>query len=57
MNLYNGVAIAADPKAKGRGVLVVLNDKIHAARATSTKMNTTNVETFAQPEPRPGRHS
>jgi L-asparaginase len=48
-NLYNAVAVAADPKAKGRGVLVVVNDEIHAARNVE-KMNTTNVETFKSPE-------
>ncbi len=32
----------------GRGVLVVLNDEIHAARNV-TKTNTTNVETFESP--------
>jgi L-asparaginase len=47
-NLYNAVAAAADPKARGRGVLVVINDKIHAARNV-TKTNTTNVETFESP--------
>ncbi|RJS15828.1 L-asparaginase 2 [Corallococcus sp. H22C18031201] len=47
-NIYNAVAVAADPNAKGRGVLVAINDEIHAARNV-TKMNTTNVETFQSP--------
>jgi L-asparaginase len=45
MNLYNGMAIAASPQAKGRGVLVALNDMIHAAREV-TKTNTSSLETF-----------
>jgi L-asparaginase len=45
MNLYNGMAVAADPRAKGRGVLVTLNDQIHAAREV-VKTNTSSVETF-----------
>ena len=48
-NLYNAVAVAADPGAKGRGVLVVLNDQIHAARDVY-KTNTTNVDTFKSPD-------
>src|SRR3954470_10681415 len=48
LNLYNAVAVAGDPKAKGRGVLVVMNDDIHAAHSL-TKMNTTAVETFQSP--------
>jgi L-asparaginase len=44
-NLYNAVAVAANPDAAGRGVLVVLNDSVHLARNV-TKTNTTNVETF-----------
>jgi L-asparaginase len=49
MNLYNAVAVAADPGAKGRGVLVVLNDQIHAARDVY-KTNTTQVDTFKSPD-------
>lgn len=45
-NLYNAVAVAADPRAKGRGAMVVLNDSIHDARNV-VKTNTTNVQTFA----------
>ncbi len=44
-NLYNAVAVAASPGAKGRGVLVVLNDEVHSARNV-VKTDTTNVETF-----------
>lgn len=48
-NLYNAVATAADPKAKDRGVLVVMNDEIHHARNVE-KTDTTNVETFKSTE-------
>src|SRR6201981_1979567 len=48
LNLYNAVAVAADPKAKGRGVLVVMNDQIHAAHSL-TKKSTTSVQTFMSP--------
>lgn len=48
-NLFNGVSIAGNDGAKGRGVLVSLNDSIHDARNV-VKMNTTNVETFESPE-------
>src|SRR3954451_5923548 len=44
-NLYNAVAVASSPGAHGRGVLVALNDEIHAARNV-TKTDTTNVDTF-----------
>jgi L-asparaginase len=48
LNLYNAVGVAADPKAKGRGVLVVMNDSIHAAHSL-TKTSTTEVQTFMSP--------
>lgn len=32
LNLYNAVALAANPASKGYGVMVVMNDEIHAAR-------------------------
>jgi L-asparaginase len=48
LNLYNAVAVASDPQAKGRGVLVVMNDEIHAAHSL-TKTSTTAVETFKSP--------
>jgi L-asparaginase len=45
MNLYNAIAVAAQPAAHGRGVLVVANDEIHFAREVA-KTNTTQVGTF-----------
>lgn len=48
LNLYNAVAIAGDPQAKGRGVLVVMNDQIHAAHSL-TKTSTTAIQTFMSP--------
>jgi L-asparaginase len=48
LNLYNAVAVASDPQAKGRGVLVVMNDEVHAAHSL-TKTSTTAVETFKSP--------
>jgi L-asparaginase len=47
-NLYDAVATAADRAARGRGVMVVLNDEIHAARNVA-KTNTTSVQTFESP--------
>lgn len=49
LNIYNAVAVAADPEAAGRGVLVVINDDIHGARAI-TKTHTTDVQTFMSSE-------
>jgi len=48
LNLYNAVGVAIDPNAKGRGVLIVMNDSIHAAHSL-TKTSTTSVETFMSP--------
>jgi L-asparaginase len=48
LNLYNAVAVAADRAASGRGVLVVLNDEVHAARDLQ-KTHTTAVQTFVSP--------
>jgi len=47
-NLYNAVALAANPEARGLGPLVVLNDEIHYAREAQ-KMNTTELNTFHSP--------
>lgn len=48
LNLYNAVAVAANPKSAGHGVMVVMNDQIHSAQAV-TKTNTTSVQTFMSP--------
>jgi len=48
LNLFNAVGVAADPNARGRGVLVVMNDWIHAAHSL-TKTSTTAVQTFMSP--------
>jgi L-asparaginase len=48
LNLYNAVAVAADPESGGRGVLVVANDDIFAAREIQ-KANTTDLQTFVSP--------
>ncbi len=49
LNLYNAVIAAASPLAAGRGVLVVMNDRVHTARE-ATKTSTFSVETFRAPE-------
>ncbi|MEE4384701.1 MAG: type II asparaginase [Pseudomonadales bacterium] len=49
LNLYNAVAVAADPEAAGRGVMVVVNDDVLGARAF-TKTHTTDLQTFSAGE-------
>lgn len=49
MNLFDAVRLAGCPEARGKGVLVVLNDTIHAAREV-TKTNTMLTDTFQAPE-------
>jgi L-asparaginase len=48
INLYNAVALAGNPEAKGRGPLVILNDTIHYAREAQ-KTHTTRMDTFQSP--------
>jgi L-asparaginase len=49
LNLLNAVRVAISPEAKGKGVLIVMNDEINAARDV-TKTNTYRVETFRSPD-------
>lgn len=49
VNLLNAVRLAGSPVAKGKGVLVAMNDQLNGARDV-TKTNTTHVETFKAPE-------
>src|SRR5215831_4923890 len=49
LNIYNAVAVACDPGARGRGVLVVLDDDIHSAHDV-IKGHTTDVDTFTSGE-------
>jgi len=50
LNIYNAVGIAADPMARGRGVLVTVDDDIHSAHDV-VKSHTTDVGTFSSGEP------
>ena len=45
LNLLNAIRAAASSEARGKGVLIVMNDEINAAR-DATKTNTFRVETF-----------
>ncbi len=49
LNLVNGVRVAASEEARGLGVLVLLNDEIHAAREV-TKTSTGRMQTFRAPD-------
>src|SRR5215471_3808386 len=49
LNLLNAIRTAISPEARGKGVLVVMNDEINAARDV-TKTNTYRVETFRSPD-------
>jgi L-asparaginase len=49
LNMYNAVALAANPAAKGYGVMVVMNDEIHSAKDVK-KLITTPVQTFQSPQ-------
>jgi L-asparaginase len=49
INLLDCVRVAASPDAVKRGVLVVLNNQIHAAREV-TKSSTSRLDTFKSPD-------
>lgn len=49
LNLLNAVRTATSAEARGKGVLVVMNDEINGARDV-TKTNTFRVEAFRAPE-------
>ena len=49
LNLLNAVRTAVTPEARGKGVLIVLNDEINGAR-DATKTDTRRLETFRAPE-------
>ncbi|PAE22309.1 L-asparaginase [Bacillus sp. 7504-2] len=48
-NLISSIKVAASEEAKGKGVLVVLNDEIHTAENV-TKTHTSNIATFQSPQ-------
>lgn len=51
-NFQSAIRVALSPESVGKGVLVVMNDEIHAARYV-TKTHTTNVATFNSPSTGP----
>ena len=48
-NLLGSIILAGSPEARGKGVMIMLNDEINAARDV-TKQNTYRVETFGSRE-------
>ncbi|MFT3826246.1 MAG: type II asparaginase [Chitinophagaceae bacterium] len=51
-NLYDAITVAADPKSKGKGVLVSFNESIFDSREV-TKLSTTKVNAFGSPDSGP----
>ena len=51
-NLTNAARAAVDPRARGRGVMVLMDDRLFASRDV-TKTNSTRVESFQAPERAP----
>lgn len=49
LNLVNGIRTAGSPDSRGRGVMVLLNDEIHAAREV-TKTANWRMQTFRTPD-------
>ncbi|MCX2716200.1 asparaginase [Helicobacter sp. MIT 21-1697] len=47
-NLYNALLLASNIQSKGKGVMVVNNDRIHSARYVS-KTHTCNIDAFSSP--------
>lgn len=39
LNLYDAVVVAADPSARGKGALVMMNDEIHSGRDVTKRVN------------------
>ena len=54
LNLLNAIRTASSPEARGKGVLVVMNDEINAAREV-TKTNTLPCRDISCARPRPPR--
>lgn len=52
LNLCDAVRVAADPSSSGRGVLVVMNGRIHAARDV-IKTSARGTDTFQSPDTGP----